>query len=257
MKFRYLAAAALILTAPIAAFAQPSSAADSLVAEADGAYAALDVAKSLEQYEAAIAADSSHYEALWKASRSAVDLAEYEPDGKKKQALFEKGERLARLAVKVRPDDAEGYFSLARALGRVALNKGPRDRIKYGTEVRASALRALELNPDHPGALHVLGRWNAEVMRLSGFTRFLAKNLLGGKVLGEASWENARKNMERAVAVDPDRLVHHLGLAEIYIDLDEKELAREQLSIVLNGPQRDYNDKHYKQEAAALLEKIE
>lgn len=254
MRFRYLAATALLLTAPVAVFAQQT--ADSLLAAGNRAYDSLEVSTALERYEAAIEADSSNYEALWRASRAAVDLAEYEPDAEKKRALFEQAERLARRAVEVEPDDAEGHFSMARALGRVALTKGARDRVKYGTQVRASALRALELSPDHPGALHVLGRWNAEVMRLSGFTRFFAKNLLGGKVLGEASWENARKYMERAVEVDPDRLVHHLGLAEIYIDRDDEEKAREQLNIVVNGTARDYNDQHYKEEAAALLERL-
>lgn len=255
MRFRYLAGAALLTVAPAAVFAQDSV--DQLLMAADSAYDALQVAPALEKYEAAIAADSMNYEALWKASRAAVDLAEYEPDAARRRALFEEGERLARRAVEANPNDAEGHFSMARALGRVALTKGARDRVKYGTQVRASALRALELQPDHPGALHVLGRWNAEVMRLSGFTRFFAKNLLGGKVLGEASWDNARRNMERAVEVDPDRLVHHLGLAEIYLDIDEEEKAREQLTLVVNGPVRDFNDPHYKREAAALLEKLQ
>jgi tetratricopeptide (TPR) repeat protein len=254
MRFRYLAAVALLAVAPAPVVAQESAAA--LVAAGDSAYDALQVAPALVRYEAAIAADSLHYEALWKAARSAVDLAEYEGDAGKKQALFEQSERLARRAVEVNPNDAEGHFAMARALGRVALTKGARDRVKYGTQVRASALRALELHPDHPGALHVLGRWNAEVMRLSGFTRFFARNLLGGKVLGEASWANARQHMERAVEVDPDRLVHHLGLAEIYLDIDEDEKAREQLTLVVDGPVRDFNDPHYKREAAALLEKL-
>lgn len=254
MRFRYLATTALLASAPAAVSAQDGA---ELVASGDRAYAALEVDTALVRYEAAITADSAEYEALWKAARSAVDLAEYEDDAATKQELFERAERLARRAVEVNPNDAEGHFAMARALGRVALTKGARDRVKYGTQVRASALRALELSPEHPGALHVLGRWNAEVMRLSGFTRFFARNLLGGKVLGEASWENARRHMERAVEVDPNRLVHRLGLAEIYLDLDEDEKAREQLRRVVDGPVRDYNDPHYKREAAALLEKID
>jgi FimV-like protein len=254
MRFRYLAMTALLASAPAAGSAQDSA---EMVASGDRAYAALEVDTALVRYEAAITEDSAEYEALWKAARSAVDLAEYEDDAATKQALFERAERLARRAVEVNPNDAEGHFAMARAVGRVALTKGARDRVKYGAQVRASALRALELSPEHPGALHVLGRWNAEVMRLSGFTRFFARNLLGGKVLGEASWDNARQHMERAVEVDPNRLVHRLGLAEIYLDLDEDEKAREQLRQVVDGPVRDYNDPHYKREAAALLEKID
>jgi hypothetical protein len=56
--------------------------------------------------------------------------------------------------------------------------------------------------------------------------------------------------------VDPQRLVHRLGLAEIYLDLEENEKAREQLSLVVSGAASDYNDSHYKREAGALLERI-
>jgi hypothetical protein len=254
MRFRYLALALLTAAAAPAAMAQQS--ADALIRAGDQAYDALQAADALAQYESALAVDSMHYEALWKASRTAVDLAEYEPNAQQKRALFEKAERLARRAVAVNSADAEGHFSMGRALGRVALTKGVRDRVRYATEVRASALRALERAPDHPGAHHVLGRWNAEVRRLNGFERFFAKNLLGGGVFDEASWAQAREHLERAVAVDPERLVHHLGLAEIYLDLDEDAKAREQLQIVVNGAARDYNDPHYKREAAALLDKL-
>ena len=36
--------------------------------------------------------------------------------------------------------------------------------------------------------LHVMGMWNAEVMRLNTFSRAVAKNVLGGRVFGAASW---------------------------------------------------------------------
>ena len=48
---------------------------------------------------------------------------------------------------------------------------GTRDQIKYAGEVREQALEALKFNPKHPGALHVMGVWNAEVMRLNGISR--------------------------------------------------------------------------------------
>ena len=254
MRIRYLAIASLLASAPAVVTAQDG--ADALVEAGDRAYESTQAAAAFAQYESALAADSMHYEALWKAARTAVDLAEYETNAQQKQALFENAERLGRRAVAANPDDAEGHFALSRALGRVALTKGARDRVRYATDVRASALRALELAPDHPGALHVLGRWNAEVMRLSGLTRFFAKNLLGGQVLDEASWGKAREYLERAVEVDPERLVHRLGLAEIYIDLDENAKAREQLTRVVEGTATEYNDPHYKREAAALLEKL-
>ena len=152
--------------------------------------------------------------------------------------------------------DPEAHFHLARALGRRALSVGVRDRVKFGTDVRTEAMAALRLNPNHPGALHVMGVWNAEVMRINGVSRFLAKNVLGGRVFGEASWDRAVSYMERAVAVDPDRIVHHLDLAKIYADLGDKAKARAQFELVVRGRRIDFSDPAYQREAQAALEKM-
>ena len=222
----------------------------------DEAYAALRPVEALAHYEAAIAQDSGSYDALWKASRSTADLAEYEPDKAKRAEMYRRAERLARLAVAANPNHAEAHFHLARALGRVALSQGPKDRVKYGKAVRDEALAALRLEPDHPGALHVMGMWHAEVRRLPGIARFFAKSFLGGQVLGSARWEEAVRLLSRAVEVDPQRLAHHLDLARIYRDIDQPEPARLHYQHVIDGAPTDYNDEHYKREAAEELARL-
>src|SRR5688572_11309660 len=226
------------------------------IAIGDSIYALFKPDEALPHYTAAIAQDSSNYEALWKAARSEVDLAEVERDQARRNRYSRSAELLARRAIRVKPDDAEGHFALARALGRRALSVGVRDRVKFATEVRAEALEALRHDANHPGALHVMGVWNAEVMRLNGVSRFLAKNVLGGKVFGEASWAQAISYMERAVAVDPDRIVHRLDLGKIYLDRGDKAKARTQLEAVTSGRRMDFNDPAFKREAEAALAKL-
>src|SRR5688572_21775375 len=216
----------------------------------DEAYGALRPVEALAHYEAAVAQDSTGYDALWKASRSLADLAEYEADKAKRADMYRRAERFARLAVAVRPDDAEAHFHLARALGRVALSHGPKDRVKYGKAVREQALEALRLDSDHPGALHVMGMWHAEVRRLPGIARFFAKSFLGGQIFGSARWDEAVRLLSRAVEVDPERLAHHLDLARIYRDTDQPEQARLHYQHVIDGAATDYNDAQYKREAA-------
>ena len=41
--------------------------------------------------------------------------------------------------------------------------------------------------------MHVMGMWNAEVMRLNGMSRFMAKNFLGGRVFESANWNDAQR----------------------------------------------------------------
>jgi tetratricopeptide (TPR) repeat protein len=219
----------------------------------DKEYVAMNASAALKHYQAAIADDPKNYEALWKASRSAVDLGSFERNDKSREDYFKNAELYARRAVEVNPGDAEGHFSLARALGKNALSQGPRARIKYAGDVRAQALECLKINPKHAGCLHVMGMWNAEVMRLNGFTRAIAKNFLGGKIFGSASWAEAKRYMEESVANEPDRIVHHVDLAGVYRDMGDKAKARAEWQAVMKLPNRDFNDRYYKGEADAGL----
>ncbi len=225
------------------------------IALGDRDHAAMNVAGALTHYEAAVAADSNDYAALWKAAHEAVDVGEFSPK-EQRTALYKRAELLARRAVQVRPDDAEGHYVLSRALGRTAQTLGAREKVKYATAVRQAALEALRLNPKHDGAMHVMGVWNAEIMRLSGFSRMMAKNLLGGKVFEEASWDNAQRFMEQSVAERPDRLTHHLDLARVYRDRDMRDKARLSYQAVIDGTATEANDRHYKEVAARELREV-
>jgi tetratricopeptide (TPR) repeat protein len=223
------------------------------IALGDKEYVAMNAPAALAHYEEALKLEPRSYEALWKASRSAVDLGSAERNEDKRQVEFKSGEKYARLAVEVNPSDAEGHFNLARALGKNALTQSPRSRIKYAKDVRNQALECLKIDPKHAGCLHVMGMWNAEVMRLNGFTKMVAKNFLGGQIFASANWAEAKRYMEASVANDPNRIVHHLDLAGVYRDMGDKAKARAEYETVMKLPNTDYNDRQYKAEADAAL----
>jgi hypothetical protein len=225
------------------------------LAAANRAYEARNAPEALTEYQAVLAAEPKNYDALWRIARTEVELGEFAP-GAKQKALYQSAEQHARLAVQLDSTDAWGHFVLAEALGRTALSLGVRDRIKYAKDVRQQALDCLKIDPNHAGCLHVLGVWNAEVMRLNGFQRMFAQHFLGGAIFGEASWANARKYLEAAVKNDPRRIVHRLDLAKIYADMGLKSQAKSQFTIAINGPLIDYNDPHYKEEAQKAMDQL-
>jgi tetratricopeptide (TPR) repeat protein len=217
---------------------------------------AAGIARGQVTQTAQAAADTNSYDWLVNAAHNAVDRGEFNPSDEQRTALYKRAEEYARRAVAANPNDAEGHFQLARAIGRNALTMGTRDRIKYAGVVRDEALAALKLNPNHDGALHIMGMWNAEVMRLNGFSRMIAKNFLGGKVFSAASWDSASYYLERAVAASPNRITHHLDLAAVYVDRDQKDKAKEQYEWIARAPLVDFNDAKYKEQAAARLKDL-
>jgi hypothetical protein len=244
----YLSAGMLLA----ASMAGAQTAADH-IALGDKEYVAMNAGAALQHYAEALKLDSTNYEALWKASRSDVDLGSYEANEEKRGIYYRNAELYARRAVAANSGDAEGHFNLARALGKNALSQGPKARIKYAKEVRTEALACLKIDPKQAGCLHVMGMWNAEVMRLGGFTRMMAKNFLGGQIFGSASWPEAKRYMEESVAAEPNRIIHHLDLGGVYRDLKDNTKARAQYEAVMKLPNADYNDRHFKAEADAAL----
>lgn len=243
--------ALLLMLVPLGAAAQSAS---GDIAAGDREYAALRAEAALASYERALAAEPDNFEALWKASRSALDLASGPvPSSDRRTQLFQAGERYARRALALRPGDAEGHFALARALGKSSQTFGTRAKIKAATEIRNRALECARLNPRHSGCHHILGVWNAEVMRLGSFERVIARNFLGGRALGAASWANAQRYLEQAVALAPGRIVHHLELGDVYRNRGNTDAARKEYEAVLRLPIADYNDERYKAQAEAAL----
>jgi len=240
-----------VLLLSLATSARAQSTADP-VAAGDRAHAAFDAAGALRRYESALAIDPRRYDALWKASRNAVDVGEASRGGEQRM-LYRRAEQYARRAIDANPRDAEGHFALARALGRTALAAPIHERVRHATEIRAAALEALALAPRHAGALHVLGLWHAEVMRLNGVTRLMARRVLGGAVLGTASWREAIRNLEAAVEAEPQRIVHRIDLATVYADAGDATRARAEYEQVVRLPATDPSDRWYKEQASRAL----
>lgn len=228
-----------------------------VIQQAERDRAAFNPAGALARYEAALSTSPDAYELLWRAARESVDLAEAATTTPQQSTYNTKAEAYARRAVAANAAGADGHFMLAVALGRTALSVGARERLKYATEIHAEAMTAVKTEARHAGALHVLGVWNAEVMRLNGFTRFAARKFLGGKVFDQASWSEAKRYMETAVAADPARITHRLDLARIHADTGDPRRARSVCETALRMPLVEFNDARYKQQCEQLLTRLQ
>jgi FimV-like protein len=253
------------ITILIALFSMVPRPADSqtigeLVELGDSLYFALEPEDALEQYRAALFINAASYEALWKFARAQVDVAklliEKEVEAQR-DSMYSEAWLYAAEAVRIDSSGADGHFMLANVLGRLSRTKGGKERVRFGREIYDEAALALELDPRHDGAEHVLGAWHAEVKRLSGITKFFAKTFLGGGYMGIASWDSAVVHLQSSVELKPDHIFHHLELAEVYIDIEEYAKARGELDQVVALPVTDVGDPRHKETAARLLKEIQ
>ena len=223
------------------------------------AIAAHDLRTGLAHFEAALALDSTDYDGNWRAAFALLDQGEQIPDSiesEERDSLFARAEVLAGRALAADSLRPEGHFAVAATVGRASLGRGKKERIRRARIIRAEALRTIEIDPAYDGAYHVLGRWNAEIMRLSGLGRFFAKSFLGAGIFSQASWEEAIRNLQKAVELDPARIYHRLELARIYADRKRYQEARDQLARIGSLPDRELLDPLYRERAAALAKRI-
>ncbi len=224
-----------------------------LVAEADAAHTALRPGEALEYLEQALQIRPDDFEALWRAAREAVNLGMLTPSGDEAKRTFESAEAYAHRAREANPRSPRGGEWLAIALGRRALEEGPRTRVRLAVQIREVALATLALDSTNAGAQHVLGEWNAQIRRLSGIERWMARKFMGGGVFEQANWQDAVDHLQKAIQYDPPGLIHYLDLAKVYRDLGRDEDARQALRQVLERPAAEPVDALHKQEAQDLL----
>ncbi len=256
-----LLAALALAAAPLRPPALAAQTAAEHVALGDSAQPMLHPDVALQHYRAALALDSTSYDANWKAARAIADVAKQlrgnaDSLKRRRDSLYTVGRGYAERAVRADSLGADGHYALAMVLGRLSRTKGSKERVRFAKVIFDEATRAIALNPAHDGAHHVLGAWHAEVKRLSGIQRFFAKALFGGGFMSVANWDDAVQHLERAVALNPQHVYHRLELAEVYVDLDQYTKAREQLTVIPTLPVGDVLDPQYKEEAAALLTDI-
>jgi tetratricopeptide (TPR) repeat protein len=210
--------------------------------------------KALDAFMKAYAIEPTNYEILWRLSRTYVDIGEHQPaatDEQKTKQLetYQKALDYAELAVKANPNGSMGYTRRAIANGRVALFKGVWDSIDLVKQVRADCEKAIGLDKENAGAYYVLGRTNAKLCEKPKIIRWP----LG---LSWANYEDARANYEKAISLRPTFIMYRLDAARAYVELDEYDKAKEQLTRIASLPTQDEDDSQFRKEAKELIEKI-
>jgi len=157
----------------------------------------------------------------------------------------------AQRAVRSDPGNANAHLSLAICCGKAAFLEGARRRIEMSRLIRGEAEAAIRLDPGSDYAWHVIGRWNYELANFNAALRFLAEAIYGR--FPDASNERAAECFEKAIAIQPDRVIHHVELGRTYAALGRKQEALTELKKGLSLPSREKEDNESKDRARKAL----
>jgi tetratricopeptide (TPR) repeat protein len=253
-KILFVFAVAALLAGP--ALAQTAG---EHIAQGDAAYAAFDDAKALEHYQAALKLEPANYEALWKASRAMVDIADIIPATDKdvkerQQKSYTDATELARKAVAADPKDTWGHFQLAASNGKRLLMLGKKEQINASKEVRAEIDKAIELDPANHLAYHALGRWHRRMDEIGGAKRFFGNIVYGS--IPKGSYEESEKALRKAIELHPEFLNHYLELGRTLLALKKTDEARQCFQKAIDLPKTTSKDDMLKAEAKAELDKL-
>jgi tetratricopeptide (TPR) repeat protein len=223
---------------------------------ADSAFHAGDARGALDIVLDFLAEEGEGYEGLWHASSYAVGLGVLEEAETGETARFRQALELAERAREICPDGIDGRYWEVAALGRVAMSAGIREASGYAERIWGGSRKILEVDPDHPGAHHALGRLYLELMGVPGIARFLGGRFSGLRSLEEASWAAAEEHLTRAVELEPSMMPFQLDLARFELERGRKEAARARLAAVVAFPVVRPPERVFREEARALLEEI-
>ena len=224
-----------------------------LVQAALAAEARLESARALELFLEAERELPHNAFILQKIAQQYSDLVVDQATAEEKKRFAQTALDYALRAVALAPDNPVNVLSLAICHGKLALYSDTRTKVKYSRLVREEAERSLALDPDYAWAHHVLGRWHHEVAALSGTARLIVRLFYGG--LPSASVERAIEHLDRAVALEPQELNHHLELGFALAAAGRAADARAAWERGLAMPSRAKHDESSKQRARAALEK--
>lgn len=212
-------------------------------------------AESFQVFQQLLKSDSSNVEYLTNAAYLYCKLGNLKTSNDEKQIYFQRAEYLSRKAIFLQNNSAHAHYTLALALGRINENASSKQKIANAKVIKQECDEAIKYDPKLAGAYHILGRWHRTIANFN-FIEKAAINTLYGGVPEGGSYESAIANFSKAIALEPDDILHKFELAETYRERNNKGddvLSNVWFKKVLEMKAIDENDKTYQKEAAEKI----
>jgi tetratricopeptide (TPR) repeat protein len=157
----------------------------------------------------------------------------------------------AQRAAALAPNDSEAQLSIAISYGKMLPLMGTKEQIEASRHIKDTADKAIKLDPRSDLAWHVLGRWHRVLSDVNLLKRGLA-SLIYGK-LPQTRTEEAVKCFEKAIEINPARLMHYIELGRAYAQMGRTTEARRFIEKGLAMPNVEKDDPETKRRGRETL----
>ena len=192
----------------------------SLIAEGDLFYAKLQASEALKYYLPAEKIEPNNVRLLVHISREYRHLMSDETDHTNKVKLGNMAVEYAKRAAAIDPKDPDAQLAVAISYGKIQPYEGYRQRFDAVHVIKSAADKTIELDPHNDLGWHVLGRWYQGLAEVDPLHRTLAQ-ALGG--LPPGTYQDAATCFEKAIQLNPNRLMHYIELGKVYVAMGKKE----------------------------------
>jgi hypothetical protein len=211
------------------------------------------VTKALRFYTSAQSADTNSTD-LCLLTKRICDLM-YDPvTPAVQQSLAEQALTCAMQAETDDPKNATAHLCVAVCFVKNFPYTNNATKINWSKTIKTECEAAIALDPKQDIGYYLLGRWNFNTANMGFLTRGVVKMVYGG--LPHASNEDAIKNLKQAIALAPDRIIHHAALAEVYETTGDRDLEKTELARCAQLKPMDRDDADAQKKAAEKLAQL-
>jgi tetratricopeptide (TPR) repeat protein len=225
--------------------------ADELIKNGDACYAKLQAANALRFYLPAEKLDPKNVRLLVHISREYRHLMTDATKPEEKRRLGGIAVDYAKRAAELGPNDPDAQLAVAISYGRLQPLEGNWDKIQASHIIKGAADKVIKLDPSSDLGWHVLGRWHMALAEVSAFQRSMAQFLYGK--LPESTYEEAAQCFEKAIELNPNRLMHYIELGRVYAHMGRTEEARSLITKGLAMRETEKDDPECKRQGKQLL----
>jgi tetratricopeptide (TPR) repeat protein len=243
-----------VLALLVSGFALAAEPADELIKKGDVFYSKLQPTEALKYYLPAEELDPANVPLLVRIARQYRHLQTECCRKEDKAKWAGMAVSYANRAVKLAPEDPEAQLAVAVSYGKLLPFESIKEQLTCSKTIKAAAEKCIQLDPRGDLPWQVLGRYYFNYADISPVKRALGNMRYGN--IPTATFEEAAKCFEKAIELNPNRLMHFIELGCTYAKMNRTAEAKKMITKGLAMTETEKDDPEVKQKGREVLKSL-